>query len=1099
MPSINLFRANCRRRLLALVSLFAAVIACQASAQGLPVQNGGFEDGLQHWTKTGNFYALSGMPSPRTGQRYLHVSNADGTAGVSLFGVCTQSVEIPDDATQAIFSYWWDVTSSDPAVAPNNDSLCVSIWNSAGTQLLANLGCHSNLNAAGGYRSASADITNLRGQTIQLQFLTSSNNVLPTTFRVDDVKVEVTLPGTIATSPNTITRQVNAGQDAASAVLTISNSGGYNGLDYSVSDNRPWMAVTPDSGTTVNVDREHTVVFSTAGLAPGAYSGSITITDGDATNSPKTVSVSLTVNGAQSPPNDLCVNAISVGLGDHVFATSMATTDGPTPSSCRSSTGTQIGADVWFRYAALADGALTASTCSSDFDTVLLVYRNESCPVANSRQMACYDDVCGQGNLRATAAVQVEAGQSYLIRVGGFNSETGSGMLRLAFQAAPEPPTNPVPLPTVTQNKLIFITHGWNTSEATFEQFWVPLAAEISDLAPDDWQVVLFDWTEPSRAVILPDFALQTALLFGNMIGHDYAEQVVNSHRWQQVHLIGHSAGSAMIARIAQRINEADTANEVVIHTTFLDAYAGVVWDIDDYAQFYGGNSDWAEHYRSEEELGPCTRTDGSTTIGTGGPTQLVLPRTHTFDVTFADPEFDPNCLSRHAWPYIFYRNTVDGAAVGTCGAPGGSNALYGFSLSRAVCGDSGSGWTQRVTSAYPINRQTTLGPTVSPVRGMEVVVSTDPVMNLEEAEHTVSDASAVITIGPVMSMTTQPAGQAMPVTVWSDIAIARGAGRNFVHFDLSFSRVAGAAGLLSVYIDGVQVGAIDEAHAPGGRRPYAVPIPAGANAESTLSFRLDPHSSIGTSITVQDVSIGVSGLREVQAEPTDSDIVVLQPGPEGKDTCYGTVYVQGGGPDMPIMYNGGWADEYHDLIEFDVESAPGAHETAACVLQLYAQTAPNDPMLQIRRITEGWQEGGVTVSNNPSSVFHSDFGPLVPPTGWRTVDITDLYKGWKGGQFPNHGIKLSPTYLNQSNGAFLSSDNPDPTLRPKLVIYTCSSDFNGDTDFGTDQDIEAFFACLAGNCCTTCGSADFNRDGDTGTDQDIESFFRVLAGGPCG
>jgi probable HAF family extracellular repeat protein len=60
------------------------------------------------------------------------------------------------------------------------------------------------------------------------------------------------------------------------------------------------------------------------------------------------------------------------------------------------------------------------------------------------------------------------------------------------------------------------------------------------------------------------------------------------------------------------------------------------------------------------------------------------------------------------------------------------------------------------------------------------------------------------------------------------------------------------------------------------------------------------------------------------------------------------------------------------------------------------------------------------------------------------------------------------------------------------------SADFNGDGDVGTDSDIEAFFACLGGNCCAACGSADFNGDGDVGTDADIESFFRVLAGGAC-
>ena len=68
------------------------------------------------------------------------------------------------------------------------------------------------------------------------------------------------------------------------------------------------------------------------------------------------------------------------------------------------------------------------------------------------------------------------------------------------------------------------------------------------------------------------------------------------------------------------------------------------------------------------------------------------------------------------------------------------------------------------------------------------------------------------------------------------------------------------------------------------------------------------------------------------------------------------------------------------------------------------------------------------------------------------------------------------------------------------VTTPVCTSDFNGDGDFGTDQDIEAFFACLAGQCCATCSprGSDFNGDGDYGTDQDIEAFFRVLAGGNC-
>jgi hypothetical protein len=85
-------------------------------------------------------------------------------------------------------------------------------------------------------------------------------------------------------------------------------------------------------------------------------------------------------------------------------------------------------------------------------------------------------------------------------------------------------------------------------------------------------------------------------------------------------------------------------------------------------------------------------------------------------------------------------------------------------------------------------------------------------------------------------------------------------------------------------------------------------------------------------------------------------------------------------------------------------------------------------------------------------------------------------------------GTPGAPTSVN--------ANVPVPTLPPQCG----SADFNCDGDTGTDADIEAFFACLAGNCpappCTS--TADFNFDGDIGTDADIEAFFRVLGGGTC-
>ncbi|MBU1138167.1 MAG: M6 family metalloprotease domain-containing protein [Proteobacteria bacterium] len=85
------------------------------------------------------------------------------------------------------------------------------------------------------------------------------------------------------------------GNNATVQTFAVFNSGG-NTLNYSISDNAAWLAVSPADGTATTEADRITVTYTTSALAPGTYNAAITISDGGATNSPQTLPVTLTVN-----------------------------------------------------------------------------------------------------------------------------------------------------------------------------------------------------------------------------------------------------------------------------------------------------------------------------------------------------------------------------------------------------------------------------------------------------------------------------------------------------------------------------------------------------------------------------------------------------------------------------------------------------------------------------------------------------------------------------------------------------------------------------------------------------------------------------------
>jgi len=102
------------------------------------------------------------------------------------------------------------------------------------------------------------------------------------------------IPPTIAVNKSSLSSTSVQGTNASSQFFEVWNSGG-DTLTYSISDNRTWLSCTPTSGNSTGGHDSIQVSYASAGLSAGTYSATITISDSSATNSPRTISVSLAV------------------------------------------------------------------------------------------------------------------------------------------------------------------------------------------------------------------------------------------------------------------------------------------------------------------------------------------------------------------------------------------------------------------------------------------------------------------------------------------------------------------------------------------------------------------------------------------------------------------------------------------------------------------------------------------------------------------------------------------------------------------------------------------------------------------------------------
>lgn len=123
---------------------------------------------------------------------------------------------------------------------------------------------------------------------------------------------------TITLSPTSLSVQTNQGSSPSAGTFTVDNTG-QGTLSYSITDNATWLSCSPTSGTSTGEADTITVTYSTASLAAGTYNATITVSDPNASNNPRTVAVTLTVNAVGG-----MTDAVPTGTNLSLTATQVA-------------------------------------------------------------------------------------------------------------------------------------------------------------------------------------------------------------------------------------------------------------------------------------------------------------------------------------------------------------------------------------------------------------------------------------------------------------------------------------------------------------------------------------------------------------------------------------------------------------------------------------------------------------------------------------------------------------------------------------------------------------------------------------------------------
>ena len=460
-------------------------------------------------------------------------------------------------------------------------------------------------------------------------------------------------------------------------------------------------------------------------------------------------------------------------------------------------------------------------------------------------------------------------------------------------------PTRPVRYPTPAAQKpsadrAVMITHGWNSNAAAWPN---TLAKEICKAlsqgteAPNKsaradaatlicsesgWDVWVVDWSSFAKLPLGPYAAYINGAIVGELL-----PGFIDLSGYTYIHLIGHSAGSNLIQKIADRIS-AET-NPTSVHMTFLDAFDAPGLPTENlhltYSNTYGKNADWVDNYYDAEGF------------LSEHMTRPVLRNAYNFDITAAYDPLNTDLLAKalgtdhHSWPYRFYTNSVVD-----------HNISFGYHFSLESIGDSASmgsrfsGMSVGEICKLAKNDFKDCGKTTRPLipRAKDHVIAT--VQDAKELASKAASAAGIVvksaaSVCPtnlsVLSAVPSIAGGCVIIKlipeiaqinaqsrrsiqprasttsyapVWVEYEVSVPSSANFLAFDFSFD--GDAEGLLTVYVDGEKRGMFDQRawkQSPGAAQ--AIWVGKSTKTRRTLGFRLDSFGNKAATASISNLT----------------------------------------------------------------------------------------------------------------------------------------------------------------------------------------------------------------------------------------------------